>query len=102
MHAVEVLNVAKPQREEFISPAMALKELQCCTGVIVDAIDDHLHEVNAIGLDFIGSSEALHGDLDKLGEVLVSVAAEIEHDGFGELAAADAVHGTETLIGEDL
>lgn len=80
--------------EKLIGPTVSFKELEGSPRVIVNAVDDHFHKVNAIRLDVIRSRKALHGNLDKLGQVLVSMAPEVEHDSLGELAPAYAIHCT--------
>lgn len=103
VHALEVLNVGKPEGEELVGPVVVLEDLECDGGVVVDAVDDHLHEVKAIRLHayFGGGGEEGHGGLDEAGEVLVGVATKGEEDGLRQLAAADAVYGAKAVMRKD-
>jgi hypothetical protein len=46
MYAGEVVNAGEPQAEELVRPAVALKHVQCKSGVVVDGVDNDFHQVN--------------------------------------------------------
>lgn len=100
--AGEAVDAGEPQAEKLVGPAVRFQHLEGQAGVVVESVDDHLHEVDAVALDLdIVVCEDSHGERDKLGHVIVNVAAKVEHEGFGELAAADAVDASDLVVLED-
>ncbi|GKT66592.1 hypothetical protein ColTof3_13931 [Colletotrichum tofieldiae] len=97
----EVGHAAKPQAEEPVRPALGLEDVQGEDRVVVDRVDDELHEVDLVSLDLdILCSENVHGELDESQHVVVDVATEVQHHGLGQLAGANAVNATDLVIVE--
>src|SRR5690606_30435600 len=41
----------EPQAEELVRPALGLEDLEGEVGVVVDGVDDHLHQVDLVRLE---------------------------------------------------
>jgi hypothetical protein len=79
-----------------------LKDVERQSGVIVDAVDDNLHQVNAKRLDlWLVVGQDLHGEREELWDELIGVAAHVQHDDLSKLATADAVDTADLVILEN-
>lgn len=103
MHTAEVVNVGEPSAEELVGPALRLKDVKTENRVVVDSVDDHLHQVEAVrlGASLLGVDHS-HGELNEERNVLVDVTTEVEHKGLGEFAATDTVYAADLVIAEDI
>lgn len=50
----------------------------------------------------ISAVDDVHRQLDERRDVLVDVAAKVQHDSLGELAATNSVHAAHFLVAEDV
>lgn len=75
MNTSKRIHATKPQTKEFVGPALLLKHLQCEDRVIVDGVDDHLHQMDLVGLDlgFLRCCEDSHGHSDEPADTVVNV-----------------------------
>ena len=48
MDATEIVDVGEPGAEELIGPALRLQDLEAENGVVVDSVDDHFHQMDAV------------------------------------------------------
>jgi hypothetical protein len=102
VYSSEVLNAREPQAKELVCPAIALKHMQCQRGIVVDGVDDDLHQVNLQRLDLgLIVRQDLHGQRDELGNVVVNVATHVEHDDLGKLTAADSIDTSNLVVFEN-
>lgn len=101
MYAGERFHTAEPQAEELVGPALCLQDVESQEGVVVDGVNDHLHEVDLVRLDrdFL-SAQNVHSDSDEAVNAIVDMATEAEHHGFGELAGANAVNTSNPVLHE--
>ena len=79
-----------------------LKDVERQSGVIVDAVDDNLHQVNAKRLDlWLVVGQDLHSEREELWDKFIGVAAHVEHDDLSKLATADAVDTSDLVVLEN-
>lgn len=52
MNSFKYVNAGEPGTEKFVGPIIGFQNLESQMGVVVDSIDHHLHEVNAVRLGF--------------------------------------------------
>ena len=89
VNAAEGVHVAKPQAEEPVCPALGLEDLKGEKRVVVDGIDNHLHQVNSGGLDFdVLGGEDVHRHGDEALNTLVNVTLQAQHHSLGKFASA--------------
>jgi hypothetical protein len=76
--------------------------VECKSRVVVDGVDDDLHQMNLKGFNlrlFVG--EDLHSQRDELGDVIVDVSTHVEHDYLCEFAATDTIDASNLVILEN-
>lgn len=81
-------HAAEPQAEEAVGPTLGLKDLEGEKGVVVDGVNDHLHQVNAVALDLdVLAGQNVHGHVDEALDTAVDLATQAEHHGLSQLAS---------------
>jgi hypothetical protein len=102
VNSCEVVDAREPQAEELVRPAVALEHMERERRVVVDAVDDDLHEMNAEGLDlgFIVGKD-LHRKRKELWNVVIDMTTHVEHDDLSQLATANAVNTANLVIVKD-
>jgi hypothetical protein len=80
----ERCHAAEPKAEEAVCPALVLKNLECKEGVVVNRVDHHFHEVNAVALDLdILVAKDTHGNVDEALNAAVNLSLQAEHHSLG-------------------
>lgn len=103
MHPFEAVNAREPGAEELVRPAMGFENLETENWVVVDGIDDHLHEMDLVGLGpCLTSVNDAHCQLNKEGDVLVNASPEVQHDRLCQFASAYPIDTTNLLVPEDV
>lgn len=103
MNTTEVVNVREPSAEKLVCPALGFKDLKTQNRVIVNGVDYHLHQVDAVrlGTGLFGVDHR-HGQLHEHRDILVDVATQVEHEGLCEFTATDTIDTADFVITEDI
>ena len=102
MNSRKVVDAGEPQAEELVCPTIGLEDVESKGRVVVDTVDDDLHQMDAEGLDLgLIVSQHLHSKPKELWDIVVDVTAHVEHDDLGKLASADAVNTSDLVVLED-
>lgn len=102
MNSCKVVDAREPQAEELVCPTIALEDMESKSRVVVDAVDDDLHQVNAKGLNLrLIVSQHLHSKRKELRDVVVDMTAHVKHDDLSKLATTDAVNASDLVVLED-
>lgn len=90
VNASEGAHASEPQAEEPVRPALGLKNLESKNGVVVDGVDDHLHQVDpvALHLDILSGKDAHRHDDEPL-DTAVNLSTQTQHHSLGQFASAD-------------
>lgn len=103
MDATEVVDVREPHAEKLIRPSLGFQHLKTENGVVVDGVDDHLHQVDAVRLSpGLPGVDGSHGHFNEERDELVNMATEIEHESLRKLASANPIHTANLVIAEDV
>ena len=102
MHSREVVDAGEPQAEELVCPAIRLEYMERQSRVVVDTVDDHLHQMNTQRLDlWLVVSQDLHGKREELRDVIIDVSAHIQHNDFSKLATTNTIDTSNLVVFED-
>lgn len=103
MNPSEVVDVGEPGAEELVRPALGLKYLDGKQWVVINSVDDHLHQVDPIRFSpRLAVVDNVHCKLDEDRNILVNIAAKVEHDGLRKLAAAYSVDTAHFVVVENI
>lgn len=94
-------HATEPQTEESVGPTLGLKHLKREERVVVDSVDDHLHEVDLVALDLdVLRSEDGHSHDNEALDTVVDVATEAQHHSLGKLAGTLSLDAALDIVAE--
>jgi hypothetical protein len=101
VNASERIHATKPQTEELIGPVLGFQDLKRQHRVVVDGVDDHLHEMDLVGLELdLLAGEHIHSHGYKAVNALVDVTRQAQHHGLSKLAGAYPINAANLGVGE--
>ena len=101
MHTGELCHLAKPETEKAVSPTFGFQHLKRKQGIVIDGVDNHLHQMDSVRFDFyLLCGEDTHSNIDEPFHTAVDMSSEAQHHRLRELAGTYTLNAPLDLLCE--